>query len=154
MFGSFTWWHINLRGLFNVKVIIVMAQNWGAMKVHISPKGINSKVNVIAWLKFELAYYDKAVYHVSHYTTETLPVCASVSKCWCHHNKVELITRIPLTCSLSLSLSLSHTQTHTHSHTHAHTHTPSLSSIALGRSSRLHPVSVQIFPGQQTLARL
>ena len=31
------------------------------------PKGISLKVNVIAWLGFELVYYDAAVQHVYHY---------------------------------------------------------------------------------------
>ena len=30
---------------------------------------MSSKVNVIAQLEFELAYYDVAVHHVSHYVT-------------------------------------------------------------------------------------
>ena len=33
------------------------------------PKGISSKVNIIAPLQFELAYYDGAVPQVSHYTS-------------------------------------------------------------------------------------
>ena len=35
------------------------------------PKGICQKVNVIAWLEFELAYYDVVVQYVSHYTAGT-----------------------------------------------------------------------------------
>ena len=35
--------------------------------------GISPKVNVIAWLEFELAYYDIAIEHVSHYATGTQP---------------------------------------------------------------------------------
>ena len=37
------------------------------------PKGISPKVNVIARLEFELAYYDVVVQYVSHYATTTLP---------------------------------------------------------------------------------
>ena len=33
-------------------------------------KVINPKVNVIAWLEFELAYFEAAIQHVSHYTTK------------------------------------------------------------------------------------
>ena len=53
------------------------------------------------------------------------------------------------TDSLSLSLSLYIyiyiylTHTHTHTHIHTHTHHPTLSSIALTRSSIHHPVSHQ-----------
>ena len=43
-------------------------------EIHILPKGINPKGNVIAWLEFELAYYDIAVEQVSHYNPGTLPV--------------------------------------------------------------------------------
>ena len=42
--------------------------------VHTFLKGISLKVNVTVWLKFELAYYDVAVQHVSHYTMEPLPI--------------------------------------------------------------------------------
>ena len=34
------------------------------------PGGISLKVNVIARLKFDLAYYNVAVQYVSHYATE------------------------------------------------------------------------------------
>ena len=37
--------------------------------VHTFPKGISPKVNVIARLEFELAYYDVTVHYVSHYDT-------------------------------------------------------------------------------------
>ena len=35
-------------------------------------KGICSKVNVITWLEFELAYYNSAVCRFNHYTMRTL----------------------------------------------------------------------------------
>ena len=38
---------------------------------HNLPKGISPKVNEIASLEFELAYYYVTVQHVSHYATET-----------------------------------------------------------------------------------
>ena len=38
------------------------------------PKGICPKVNVIARLEFELAYYDSAVHRFNHYTTRTPPL--------------------------------------------------------------------------------
>ena len=47
----------------------------GIRLFHIFPKGISAKVNVIAWLEFELTYYNVTVQHVNHYTTET--PCAS-----------------------------------------------------------------------------
>ena len=34
-------------------------------------KGINPKVNIIAWQEFELIYYDVAVQHINHYTMGT-----------------------------------------------------------------------------------
>ena len=42
---------------------------WGVN--HNFSKSINQKVNVIVWLEFELAYFEIAVQHFSHYTTET-----------------------------------------------------------------------------------
>ena len=39
--------------------------------------GINLKVNLIAWLEFELGYYCVVVQHISHYTTGT-PLMISV----------------------------------------------------------------------------
>ena len=35
------------------------------------PKGICPKVNLIARLEYELAYYDSAVHRFNHYTTRT-----------------------------------------------------------------------------------
>ena len=46
---------------------------WEDKGVHTFPKGICPKVNVIARLEYELAYYDSAVHHFNHYTTRTPP---------------------------------------------------------------------------------
>ena len=43
------------------------------MGVHTFPKGICPKVNVIARLEYELAYYDFAVHRFNHYTTRIPP---------------------------------------------------------------------------------
>ena len=43
------------------------------MKIYTFPKDISPKMNVIAWLEFELADYDVAVQHISHYVTEIFP---------------------------------------------------------------------------------
>ena len=43
-------------------------------KVYAFPESISLKVNLIARLEFELAYYDVVVQHVNHNTTETLPL--------------------------------------------------------------------------------
>ena len=40
--------------------------------VHTFPKDICPKVNVIARLEFELAYYDPAVHRFNHFTPMTL----------------------------------------------------------------------------------
>ena len=37
------------------------------------PKGISPKVNIIAWMQFELTHSDVMVQHVSHYETSTSP---------------------------------------------------------------------------------
>ena len=56
--------------------------------VDIFPKGICPKVNVIAWLEYELAYYDSAVHRFNHYTTRTSPLWFGVLFCFvlfCFH---------------------------------------------------------------------
>ena len=64
--------------LFNAKAIFLEEQQWYYLThswedkgVHTFPKGICPKVNVIARLEYELAYYDSAVHHFNHYTTRT-----------------------------------------------------------------------------------
>ena len=78
MFGFFIQWHINLRGLFNAKAILLEEQRWCYLThsredkgVYIFSKGIGPKVNVIAQLEFELACYDFADHRFNHYTTGT-----------------------------------------------------------------------------------
>ena len=67
----------NLCELFNAKVILVEKQwyylthNWRDQGVHTFLLGISLKVNIIARLQFEVAYFDDAVKHVSHYTMRT-----------------------------------------------------------------------------------
>ena len=78
-FGFFVKWYIYIRGLFNTETILVEAQQWyylthgysggGDKEVHTFPKGINSKVNVIARVEFELTYLEAALQPRSHYTT-------------------------------------------------------------------------------------
>ena len=64
--------------LFNVKTILLQEQYWYYLThswedkgVHTFPRGICPKVNVIARLEYELAYYDSAVHPFNHYTTRT-----------------------------------------------------------------------------------
>ena len=47
---------------------------WGDKEVHTFPKGISPKVNVLARLEFELAYYDVTIQYISPHTTETPPL--------------------------------------------------------------------------------
>ena len=47
---------------------------WEDKGVHIFPKGICPKVNVIARLEHELAYYDSVVHRFNHYITRTPPM--------------------------------------------------------------------------------
>ena len=47
--------------------------SWEDKGVHSFPKGICPKVNVIARLELELAYYDSAVRRFNHYTTRIPP---------------------------------------------------------------------------------
>ena len=64
--------------LFNAKAILLEEQyylthSWEDKGVHTFPKGICPKVNVIAQLENELAYYDSTVHRFNHYTTRTTP---------------------------------------------------------------------------------
>ena len=53
-------------------VASLFTHSWRENKgVHTFPKGICPKVNVIARLEYELAYYDSAVHRFNHYTTRT-----------------------------------------------------------------------------------
>ena len=54
------------------------------MGVHTFPKGICPKVNVIARLEYELAYYDSTVHRFNHYTTRTLMSKQVSSDYVCH----------------------------------------------------------------------
>ena len=47
--------------------------NLGYYEVHTFPKYISLKANVIAQLKFEIAYCDLVVQHFSHYARSTPP---------------------------------------------------------------------------------
>ena len=60
--------HINIRGLFNPKAILVEKQkwyyltyNWRDKGVHNFLKVISVKVNIIRQLEFELAYFEATV---------------------------------------------------------------------------------------------
>ena len=44
---------------------------WRVKRVHFFTEGIRSKVNAIARLEFEHAFYDIAILYVNHNTTET-----------------------------------------------------------------------------------
>ena len=77
----------------------IWTHSWEDKGVHTFPKCICPKVNVIARLEYELAYYDSAVHRFNHYTTRTPWISPTLSRHF------------------------------------------SLSFIASGRSSGLHPVS-------------
>ena len=71
--------------LFNAKAILLEEQYWYYLThswedkgVHTFPKGICPKMNIIARLEYELAYYDSVVHRFNHYTTRTPPVFAWV----------------------------------------------------------------------------
>ena len=74
--------------LFNAKALFLEKQQWYYLThswedkmVHSFPKGICPKVNVIAQLELELAYYDTAVQCFNHYTTRTpLPKSLTLSE--------------------------------------------------------------------------
>ena len=56
------------RGLINAEVILVEEQQWyflthcnEDLTVHIFPKNISPKVNLIVWLEFEDVYFEAVV---------------------------------------------------------------------------------------------
>ena len=51
--------------------------------VHAFPKGVSSKVNVIAQPEFELSNYNVAVQHLSHYATGTVIFAAKLGSKGC-----------------------------------------------------------------------
>ena len=72
--------------LFNAKAILLEEQyylthSWEEKGVHTFPKGICPKVNIIARLENELAYYDSAVHRFNHYTTRLPPPPRWMTKC-------------------------------------------------------------------------
>ena len=46
-----------------------LTHSWEDKGVHAFPKGICSKVYIIAELEFELAFYNSVVHRFNHYTT-------------------------------------------------------------------------------------
>ena len=50
-----------------------MTHSWEDKRVHTFSEGICPKVNVIARLEYELAYYDSAVHRFNHYTKRKPP---------------------------------------------------------------------------------
>ena len=96
--------------LFNAKAILLEEQYWYYLThswedkgVHTFPKGIFPKVNVIARLEYELAYYDSAVYRFNHYTKRTPPSATSgvMHKYFSHKIDVGLFTLFQLDNSWS-----------------------------------------------------
>ena len=77
-FGFFVSWHINFRGLYAKSTFIeplwqYLINSWRYIGVHTFPRVISLKVKLISRLEFELASYEAAVKHVSHYPTGTSP---------------------------------------------------------------------------------
>ena len=97
-FGFFVFNGIStLFRLFNAKAILLeeplwnyLTHSWENKGVHTFPKDICPKVNVIARLEYELAYYDSAVHHFNHYTTRTPPIFRRKS-IWNHRQKCNKI---------------------------------------------------------------
>ena len=86
-----------------------LTHSWEDKGVHTFPKDICPKVNVIARLEYELAYYDSAVHRFNHYTTRTPP--RSFSYTYTHILSLSLPPSLSLSLSLSLSVHLVHSST-------------------------------------------
>ena len=73
-FGFFCLMAYQPSWLFTAKATLhesYLTHSWEDKEVHIFPKGIYPKVNIIARLEFELAYYDVAVQCFNNYTKRT-----------------------------------------------------------------------------------
>ena len=77
-FGFFLEWHINLRGLFNAKSILVIEEQWYYLtyclrdkEVHTFPKGISTIV-------FELVYFEATFKHFTHYAMGSRPFSSKI----------------------------------------------------------------------------
>ena len=84
-FCFFVEWHINLCRLFNANAILLEEQQWYYLThswedkgVHTFPKGICPKVNVIARLEYELAYYDSIALTITPRGHSFVFVCVCV----------------------------------------------------------------------------
>ena len=78
-----------------------LTHRWEDKGVHTFPKGTCLKVNVIVWLEFKLTYYDPAVQHFNHYTTEIIPSSRLVGV------GVSLVCLPSWVCSYTLKMSSS-----------------------------------------------
>ena len=74
--------------LFNAKAFLqeqslyYLTHRWEDKRVHTFPKGICPKVNVIARLEYQLAYYNSTVHHFNHYTPRTPPLSCVCARVW------------------------------------------------------------------------
>ena len=90
-----------------------LTHSWEDNGVHTFP--ICPKVNVIAWLEYELAYHDSAVHRFNHYTTRTPH--SNVRKCYYQKssngelylakNEVVVVREVKLTASCILYIPVS-----------------------------------------------
>ena len=76
MIGSLVKWHINLCGLH--KTILVEEQQWYYLTHGLENKGVHAfsldislKMNMIAWLEFELTSFNTTDQYFSHYAMGT-----------------------------------------------------------------------------------
>ena len=69
-----------------------LTDSWEDKEVHTFPKGICPKVNVIARLEFELAYYDSAVHRFNHYTRT--PASKVTSRRWFTERYAEMPLKV------------------------------------------------------------
>ena len=63
---------------------MVLTHCWEDKGVHAFSKGICLKMNVIARLEFEPAYYDFAVKRINHYITRCIKLSVLDKNAWDH----------------------------------------------------------------------
>ena len=89
--------------LANTLTIMPMGR-WSNKMVHSFSKGINSKVNVIERLEFELTYFDIVVQHVSYYAKGTPSMIFEISLNYFTLYKYNLVLAKSLTISMRVDL--------------------------------------------------
>ena len=102
----------NFVGYLTAKLFSLKNSSWEDKNIHTFPKGICLKVNVIARLEFEFAYYDSVVHHFNYYTMRTPPELCVANSFVFFQMSLSSFIRTPLNgfryCDLILKVLFAH----------------------------------------------